>query len=68
MVSLGKMTSTSSKAFHRLKGGGDAGAVKIIVDRDMKFQEIFGFGGAFTDATGINIESLPESLQDTIIR
>lgn len=29
-----------------------------MIDRTKKFQKIYGFGGAFTDATGINLKSL----------
>jgi glucosylceramidase len=32
-----------------------------------KFQKIIGFGGAFTDSTGINIASLPQNMQTSII-
>jgi glucosylceramidase len=34
----------------------------ITIDSNQKFQKILGFGGAFTDSTGINIKSLPDSL------
>ena len=39
----------------------------IKVDLNQKFQNIIGFGGAFTDSTGINIHSLPEDLGKNII-
>ena len=39
----------------------------ITIDRTKKFQKIIGFGGAFTDASGLNIKSLPEKLQQQII-
>lgn len=42
--------------------------VEITIDRTKKYQEILGFGGAFTDAAAINILSLPDQLQDLIIR
>lgn len=32
------------------------------------YQTITGFGGSFTDATGINIKSLPESAQDLLLQ
>lgn len=35
----------------------------ITIDRDATQQEILGFGGAFTDATGINIQKLTEDVQ-----
>jgi glucosylceramidase len=33
-------------------------AEAIVVDTDTKFQEILGFGGAFTEAAAINFASL----------
>ncbi|XP_023235439.1 glucosylceramidase-like [Centruroides sculpturatus] len=42
--------------------------LEISIDRTKRYQEILGFGGAFTDAVGINILSLPEQLQDQILR
>jgi glucosylceramidase len=39
----------------------------ISIDINTKFQNVFGFGGAFTDSTGFNIKSLPESLGNNII-
>ena len=41
--------------------------VTVEVNRAQRFQKIIGFGGAFTDATGINIAKLPASLQSRII-
>lgn len=46
----------------------DESVVKIRVNREIQYQNIIGFGGAFTDAAGINIFSLPESLQETILK
>ncbi|XP_054155075.1 putative glucosylceramidase 3 [Oppia nitens] len=46
---------------------GDQSQVYIKVNRDVKFQEIIGFGGAFTDATGINIKAAGPKLADNII-
>jgi len=40
----------------------------LTIDRSQKFQKIIGFGGAFTDASGINIALLPSELQDNIIK
>ena len=39
----------------------------IKIDTTKKFQKIIGFGGAFTDAAGINIASLPTSMQLTLL-
>ncbi|KAL2715371.1 lysosomal acid glucosylceramidase-like isoform X4 [Vespula squamosa] len=40
----------------------------VTINRDKKYQEICGFGGAFTDATGINIKQLSELTQDNLLR
>ncbi|XP_023311387.1 putative glucosylceramidase 3 isoform X3 [Anoplophora glabripennis] len=39
----------------------------INVDQDTKHQSIIGFGGAFTDSTGMNIKLLPEGAQKNLI-
>lgn len=41
---------------------------RIIVRQDKAYQVIDGFGGAFTDATGINIVSLSNDLQEKLMR
>ena len=43
------------------------GAV-ITIDRTTKYQQLFGFGGAFTDAAGINIAKLSEEAQNNLIK
>ena len=49
--------------------GNTAGSeLHIKVNRDVKYQEIFGFGGAFTDATGIMIKKLSPKLQEQLLR
>lgn len=40
---------------------------KIIINPKQTFQTIFGFGGAFTDATGINIAKLDSPLRTRIV-
>ncbi|XP_393208.1 putative glucosylceramidase 4 [Apis mellifera] len=40
----------------------------ITVDSKKKYQKIIGFGGAFTDATGINIAKLSRATQEQLIR
>ncbi|KAM7286292.1 lysosomal acid glucosylceramidase-like [Ixodes scapularis] len=45
-----------------------ADLVSVVIDSSKKYQSIFGFGGAFTDAAGINLQSLPEELQEDILR
>jgi len=42
--------------------------VTITLDRDVKYQKIIGFGGAFTDAAGINIAHLTSEAQESLIR
>ncbi|XP_064471549.1 lysosomal acid glucosylceramidase-like [Ornithodoros turicata] len=39
----------------------------IVIDRQRAYQGIIGFGGAFTDATGINILSLEEPLRTQLL-
>ncbi|GMT24735.1 hypothetical protein PFISCL1PPCAC_16032, partial [Pristionchus fissidentatus] len=40
---------------------------KIKIDPRVTYQEIIGFGGAFTDAAGINIMSLSESARERLM-
>ncbi|KAK8788543.1 hypothetical protein V5799_021679, partial [Amblyomma americanum] len=40
----------------------------LIVNSSKTYQKVFGFGGAFTDATGINVKSLPSNMQDDILK
>ncbi|EFA07058.2 lysosomal acid glucosylceramidase [Tribolium castaneum] len=40
---------------------------QIIINPKEKYQTILGWGGAFTDATGINIASLEEELQSKLL-
>lgn len=42
--------------------------VEIEVNSKMRYQRIIGFGGAFTDASGLNILSLPEPMQEMILK
>lgn len=41
--------------------------IHITVNPSETFQKIYGFGGAFTDAAGINIKSLSEKLQNVLL-
>ncbi|KAI1301596.1 Lysosomal acid glucosylceramidase [Halotydeus destructor] len=45
----------------------EAFRVKLEIDSTRTYQEIIGFGGAFTDAAGININSLTSDLSAKII-
>ncbi|KAL1422243.1 hypothetical protein MTO96_022124 [Rhipicephalus appendiculatus] len=40
----------------------------LVLDSSKMHQIVYGFGGAFTDAAGINVKSLPEKLQDDLIK
>lgn len=42
--------------------------IEMRLDTQEMYQTIIGFGGAFTDAAGLNILSLPLKLQDTVLR
>lgn len=68
---------TSSQVSHRFsnfihsfrpasrKGRAD---VTVNIDPSEKYQEILGWGGAFTDSTGININSLSYPARDFLLR
>ena len=40
----------------------------IHVNPDQKFQKVIGWGGAFTDSTGINMKTLDKKAQDLIMK
>ncbi|XP_015440360.1 PREDICTED: glucosylceramidase-like [Dufourea novaeangliae] len=42
--------------------------VTLVINRKKTYQRIIGFGGAFTDATGINLRNLSTATQDQLIR
>ena len=39
----------------------------VSVDSDVKYQEILGFGGAFTEAASINFYKLPKAIQQRVV-
>jgi O-glycosyl hydrolase len=41
--------------------------IQIYVNESNKFQNIIGFGGAFTDAAGINIQQLSSAAQKNLL-
>lgn len=43
------------------------GVPVVEVNNSQIYQFILGFGGAFTDAAGINIKSLPVNLQEQLM-
>ncbi|GMT24656.1 hypothetical protein PFISCL1PPCAC_15953 [Pristionchus fissidentatus] len=40
----------------------------VELDPSTVYQEVIGFGGAFTDSTGINLQSLPKEGKDMLMR
>lgn len=38
------------------------------IHKEIKYQEIIGFGAAFTDSAGINILSLKQATQDLLLK
>ncbi|KAL1422246.1 hypothetical protein MTO96_022127 [Rhipicephalus appendiculatus] len=47
--------------------GGNS-TVVLQINPQKTYQMIFGFGGAFTDAVGINLRKLPDNMQDDVIK
>ncbi|KAK6021911.1 hypothetical protein OSTOST_12406 [Ostertagia ostertagi] len=43
------------------------GSILLTLDSRTTYQKMLGFGGAFTDAAGIVLQSLPKAMQDTIL-
>lgn len=50
-----------------LSEGSPLNLYKLAIDRSKKHQTIFGYGGAFTDSTGLNIASLSKSTQSNLL-
>lgn len=40
----------------------------ITINHKTKYQKVYGFGGAFTDATGINTRDLSEATQENLLK
>lgn len=40
----------------------------VTVDGSRRYQEILGFGGAFTDSSGVNINAMSEPVRDMIMQ
>lgn len=51
----------------KFSGTKQTGVNTLNINRNVKYQEIIGFGGAFTDSTGRNIKLLPEEAQKKLI-
>ena len=43
-------------------------SLTIDIDKNLEYQSILGFGGAFTDTTGMLLKSVPESLATAVIQ
>lgn len=46
----------------------DNDTLLLVIDPSKTYQKVFGFGGAFTDAVGINLKKLPANMQDDILK
>lgn len=45
-----------------------SGDIVLKINRKNEYQTIYGFGGAFTDAAGINIFNLSTKAQEKLIK
>lgn len=41
--------------------------VTILLDDSSQFQKVIGFGGAFTDSVGVNLNSLSQNASEKLI-
>lgn len=77
---IGKLTSDDIKIFYtsntkpgfnvdasKFSGSKDPSVIGVNVNDTIIHQKILGFGGAFTDSTGINIKSLPAAAQKNLL-
>ena len=46
----------------------DSSNITLNIDSTKGYQKILGYGGAFTDSAGININMLSQATQDQLIR
>ncbi|KAJ8683345.1 hypothetical protein QAD02_019137 [Eretmocerus hayati] len=58
-----RLSRSDGKISNELKDG-----YIVRIDSNRQYQTIHGFGGAFTDAAGINIKSLSEKSQENLMR
>ena len=40
----------------------------MTLDKKVKYQKIVGFGGAFTDASGLNLNTLPKEMANNVMK
>ncbi|XP_077555870.1 lysosomal acid glucosylceramidase-like [Haemaphysalis longicornis] len=62
-----RFTNTTLRFNETTRSGGND-TLLLVIDPSKAYQEIFGFGGAFTDSAGINIKSLPANMQDDLLK
>jgi len=62
----GRRLERTTARFRSLKAG--TAPANITVDCSQQYQGIDGFGGAFTDASGINIANLSSAAQEFLLR
>lgn len=63
----GNRLAKSTGKFNFSSENGDTAATPMFINYNKTFQKIIGFGGAFTDAAGINIVSLPVKAQEKLL-
>lgn len=58
------------KTVHSFKPGPSASEPDVVIklDKNTTYQTILGFGGAFTDATGINVHKLSPDAQENLLK
>ncbi|EYC05976.1 hypothetical protein Y032_0079g1284 [Ancylostoma ceylanicum] len=65
------VSSLAGKRFQKstipVSGDTKTATVEVSVDARQEFQSIIGFGGAFTDSVGINLNSLKESTRQKLL-
>ena len=64
----GEYNLLKSMPAHELRPMTKASGKSLTIDRSVKFQELLGFGGAFTEAAALNWRSLSESDQEEVIK
>ena len=67
VYSTSKSGSRFVETVHNFSRKLDSKHVTIRIDTAVKKQRIIGFGGTFTDASGMNIASLPDGAQQKLI-
>ncbi|XP_054279021.1 lysosomal acid glucosylceramidase-like [Macrosteles quadrilineatus] len=63
-----KPGATSNSVLSWLLGSSTSDTLLLTINTTVRYQKIVGFGGAFTDAAGINILSLGKEMQEMLLR